>query len=129
MKEKLCEAIQSLDNIAIYPKIYGLSSYLNSFDYLFMPSNFEGLGLLSVEASLAQTPTIINKCTGLIETLPEDWELSVQNNSVEEFIQLFTRIQEYNYSDLCDKAYQFATSHFSIGKMQRAYESMYEQPN
>lgn len=129
MKEKLYEATRNLSNVATYPKVYGLSSYIGSFKFLFMPSNFEGLGLLSVEASLAHTPTIINKCTGLIETLPEDWELSVQNNSVKDFIQLFTHIQEYNYSDLCDKAYQFAVSLFSIEKMQQAYERMYEQPN
>lgn len=129
MKEKLCEATRSLNNVATYPKVYGLSSYLGSFDFLFMPSNHEGLALMPIEASLAHTPTIINACPGLKDTLPEDWELSVRNNSVEEFIKLFTRIQEYNYSDLCDKAYQFATGHFSIGKMQQAYESMYEQPN
>lgn len=129
MKEKLYEATRNLSNIATYPKIYGLSTYLGSFDFLFMPSNHEGLALMPIEASLAHTPTIINACPGLKDTLPEDWELSVQNNSVKDFIQLFTHIQEYNYSDLSDKAYQFAVSRFSIEKMQQAYERMYEQPN
>ena len=127
MREKLYSAISDLPNVTIYSKIYGLSEYLGFFDFLFMPSNYEGLGLMSVEASLGHTPTIINACLGLKETLPSDWELSVKNNSVYEFIQLFTNIENYSYTYLCNKAYGFASTHFSIEKMQEEYEKLYKQ--
>lgn len=127
MKEKLYSAIAGLSNVATYPKIYGLSAYLGSFDFLFMPSNHEGLALMPIEASLAHTPTIINSCPGLKDTLPNDWELSVEKNSVEDFISLFTRIQEFNYSYLCNKAYNYAVTHFSIEKMQYEYEKLYKE--
>lgn len=127
MKEKLYSAIQNLTNVTTYHKIYGLSQYLNSFDYLFMPSNHEGLALMPIEASLAHTPSIINSCPGLKDTLPQDWELSVENNSIKDFIQLFTNIESYPYTYLSDKAYKFAATHFSLEKMQYEYEKLYEQ--
>jgi len=127
MKELLYSAIKDLPNVAIYPKIYGLSAYVGSFDFLFMPSNHEGFGLMSVEASFGHTPTIINSCPGLNETLPPDWELSVKNNSVKDFILLFTNIKRYPYTYLCNKAYDFATNRFSIEKMQHEYEKLYKQ--
>lgn len=127
MKDKLYSAIKGLPNIATYPKIYGLSAYLKSFDFVFMPSNYEGLGLMSVEAGLGHTPTIINSCPGLRETVPLDWELSVKNNSVPDFIKLFTNIENYSYAYLCDKAYNFALKHFSINNMQQEYEKFYKR--
>lgn len=127
MKEKLNSAIQGLNNVSVYPKVYGLSDYLGSFDYLFMPSNFEGLALMSIEASLSHTPTIINSCSGLSDTLPEDWELAVKNNSVTDFLKIFNNLPHYDYLYLCEKAYQFAITHFSIEKMQKEYENVYRQ--
>lgn len=127
MKEKLYDAIKNLPNVATYPKIYGLSTYLGSFDFLFMPSNHEGLALMSIEASLAHTPTIINSCQGLKDTLPQDWKLSVKNNSVSDFIRIFSNIEDYPYTYLCNKAYDFALKYFSIERMQYEYEKLYEQ--
>lgn len=127
LKEKLCFAMRELPNVATYSKIYGLSEYLGSFDFLFMPSNHEGLALMPIEASLAHTPTIINSCPGLKDTLPSDWELSVKNNSIQEFVQIFKNIESYPYDYLCNKAYDFAVRYFSIEKMQHKYEELYKQ--
>ena len=127
MREKLNQSIQGLTNVSVYQKIYGLSGYLGSFDYLFMPSNHEGLALMPIEASLAHTPTIINTCPGLKDTLPDDWPLAVKDNSVEEFLNIFHHIEEVDYEALCNKAYQFASTHFSLCNMQKAYETFYER--
>lgn len=70
--EHLHRLFDNIDNVVLKEKVYGLSHYLASFDYLFLPSNFEGLALMPIEASFAQTPCIINNCLGLKDTLPED---------------------------------------------------------
>ena len=93
-EERLRMKLGDYANVSLYDKIYGLSAYLNSFDYLFMPSNHEGLALMPIEASLAHTPPIINRCPGLEETLPVDWPLAVDNNSVEGFIGIFKNVLE-----------------------------------
>ena len=110
------DSLRSLSNVYIYDKVYGLSQYLEAFDYVFMPSNFEGLGLLSVEASLAKVPTIINQCSGLNETLPENWPLKVERNSVNQFIAIFNNLDSFDKKELGLKAYNFAKEHFSIKK-------------
>ena len=121
------DMIKDLPNIRIYEKVYGLSQYLKSFDYVFMPSNFEGFGLLSVEASLAKVPTIINQCPGLMETLPKNWPLKVQDNSVDQFVDIFNNLDSFDRDKLGENAYNYAKEHFSINKMQREYEHLYEQ--
>lgn len=114
------------NRISVYDKIYGLSQYIGSFDFLFMPSRFEGLPLLSIEASLAHTPTIINRSPGLKDTFPTDWPLAVDNNSVEAFVDIFrNKLVDINYEQLADIAYKYAKDNFSIGKMQREYEAVY----
>lgn len=114
-------------NVTMYGKVYGLSQYLGSFDYLFMPSQFEGLPLMSIEASLAHTPTIANKCPGLKDTLPEDWPLVVDENSVEKFIDIFNnQLTRIDYKEISNMAYQFAKENFSMAKMQKEYENFYE---
>ena len=130
MEPKVITAFKGLTNVTVYQKVFGLAQYIGSFDYLFMPSNHEGLALMPIEASLAYTPTIINNCPGLKDTLPEDWPLCVNNNSKEEFIRLISSLPEsINYTELANKAHNFAQAHFTLKKMQQKYEYKYLQKN
>lgn len=126
MKSDIRE-LEAQKNVRIYDKIYGLASYLSSFDYLFMPSNFEGLALTSIEASFAKLPTIINSCPGLKDTLPSDWELSVNNNGTEDFLNIFRNIETYDREALGNKAFAFVQYLFSIERMQKMYEMVYRK--
>lgn len=122
----LLAELKDCNNYRIYDKIYGLASYLGSFDYLFMPSNFEGLGLMSVEASLAHTPSIINLCPGLDEVLPEGWQLAVRDNSVDEYITIYKNVLSNEQREkLGDRAYNYVKDKFSLLQMQKGYESYY----
>ena len=122
---KIKEMMAETDNARYYEKIYHLSSYVGSFDYLLMPSNFEGLGLMSIEASLAKVPVIINSCPGLNETLPADWLLKVQNNNVEQYLEILSQLNRYDHEALGMKAYKYVKENFSIDKMQKDYEDFY----
>lgn len=126
MKEKVCRSLSVFDNVSLYDKIFGLNQYIGSFDYLFMPSNHEGLALMPIEASLAHTPSIINNCPGLGDTLPADWPLKVENNNVGDFVKLILSLDDNShYKKNADMAYNFAKENFSIEKMQHEYESIY----
>ena len=127
MKDSIIYSLNMCKNVRIYDKIYGLSSYLGSFDYLFMPSNHEGLALMPIEASLAHTPTIINNCPGLTDTLPKNWELSVKDNSIEAYIRIFHSLNDINYKTISDKAYNYANRIFLINKMQENYKKYSSQ--
>lgn len=92
-----------------------------------MPSNYEGFGLISVEASLTRTPVIVNWCAGVNETLPGDWPLKVMDNNVADYVDLFkNKLLSLDNQKLADKAYKYAQEHFSLEKMQKEYEILYK---
>lgn len=126
-REELQTALNGYKNVSFKEKIYNISKYLGSFDYLFMPSKFEGLGLMSIEASFAKTPCIINDCAGLNETQPTDWPLKAMNNTVSDYIQIIENLSDRDKKTLGLRAYDFANTHFSLEKMHKEYEELYHK--
>lgn len=124
-EEELKHRLRGINNVKYYPKIYKLSSYLFSFDYLLMPSNFEGLSLMSIEASMAKLPVIINDCLGLKDTLPEQWPLKVKNNELSAYYNIFDHLHDINRTEVGKQSYEFVKQHFTIKKMRENYESLY----
>ena len=91
-----------------------------------MPSEFEGLSIVAIEASMAGLPNIINTCPGLGETLPDDWPLKVENNNIEDYLRIFkSLLPSISRESLGSKAMTYATDNFSLASMQRNYEKSY----
>lgn len=127
MEEYVQENLGNLPNVKITGPIANLASYVGSFDFVFIPSVHEGLNSLSIEASMNGTPAIINDIDGLNETLPQDWNLKVSDNSVEQYSDIFDKIYTLDRTKIKEQAYSFVDSNFSIRKMQREYEKLYQQ--
>lgn len=120
--------IAHLPNVSMYKPIFGLSEYLASFDYMIMPSEFEGLPLMSIEASFAGLPVICSDCKGLNETVPADWQLTSHGNCHEEYLKIFREIiPAVDRRKLVDEARRFVRQRFSIEKMQKGYEDIYNK--
>ena len=114
-------------NAQLVPPIFGLAGYMQSFDYLFMPSEFEGLSMLSMEASLNRLPVIANACPGLADTLPTDWALLAHNNSLNDYRHIFNELlPTADHDALTQRAYDFAKDRFSVRTMQERYEARYK---
>ena len=126
LEKELYEGLKDKTNVTISGPIFGLSKYLSCFDYVFIPSVHEGLNSLSIESSFSHTPVIINNCDGLNETVPKEYPLKVNNNSVEEYVNLFKMIEQEDNIRYADMTFKYATEHFSISKMQSEYEALYE---
>lgn len=124
-KDKVTKALSKFNNVAFKERIPLLGSQLGSFDYLFMPSLFEGLALTPMEASMAGTPTIINNVKGLAETLPQDWPLKVNNNDLREYVKIFENLSNLDYKLLQSLAKEYTVQRFSLSEMQRNYEKLY----
>jgi glycosyltransferase involved in cell wall biosynthesis len=119
-------ALERLPNVGVHPPLFALSAYLESFDYLLIPSEFEGLSILSMEASMNRLPVIANDCLGLKDTLPEDWPLKAHDNSMDDYLHIFKNVLPAADRDtLADKAAAYARMHFSMRYMQSNYESFY----
>ena len=113
-------------NAQLVPPIFGLAGYMQSFDYLFMPSEFEGLSMLSMEASLNRLPVIANACPGLADTLPTDWSLLAHGNNIDDYRRIFNLLPTANRDTLTQQAYAFAKERFSVRTMQERYEAWYK---
>ena len=126
MKSKVQTTVGNYPNVTLYDAVYGLSAYLSSFDYLFMPSEFEGLSMLSMEASLNGLPVIANDCPGLSDTLPPYWQLKVHGNDLQAYLHIFKEILPHaNRQQLIEQARQYALSNFTVSLMQTRYEDVY----
>ena len=112
-------------NAELVPPIFGLAGYMQSFDYLFMPSEFEGLSMLSMEASLNRLPVIANACPGLADTLPADWSLLAHGNNIDDYRRIFNLLPTVDRDALTQQAYAFAKERFSVRTMQERYEAWY----
>ena len=112
-------------NAELVPPIFGLAGYMQSFDYLFMPSEFEGLSMLSMEASLNRLPVIANACPGLADTLPADWSLLAHGNNIDDYRRIFNLLPTADRDALTQQAYAFAQKRFSVRTMQERYEAWY----
>lgn len=121
LKNKLAYA----DNVRFYKNVYNLASYLNSFDYLFMPSVHEGLSMLSIEASFAKLPVIINSCEGLVDTVPQSWPLKVDNNNIKQYINIFNHLNKDLKQTYSDLSYDYVKNRFGVCLMQQRYLSLY----
>ena len=114
-------------NAQLVPPIFGLAGYMQSFNYLFMPSEFEGLSMLSMEASLNRLPVIANACPGLADTLPADWALLAHDNSIDDYRHIFNELlPTADHDALTQRAYAFAKDRFSVRTMQERYEARYK---
>ena len=118
----------TLPNVSLHNPVFGISRYLASFDYMLMPSEFEGLPLMSVEASFAGLPVVCSDCKGLNETVPAGWQLTAHGNSHEEYMHIFRNVIPHtDRAALAQTARRFVREHFSVEKMQAGYEQVYGQ--
>lgn len=117
------------ENVFRYDSISNISEKLANFDFIIMPSRFEGLVLLSIEASYAKVPVIAAVAPGLSETLPSDWPLTFHLDNSNELEDIFNKIidNEYDLELLKSKAYTFVNNTFSLEKMVESYIEIYLQ--
>lgn len=126
LRPRVEQALGRLDNVTLSPPVYGLGSRMIDFNLVLMPSEFEGLSIMAIEASLAGVPLVCNSCAGLIDTLPPGWPLAVKGNSLEEYLHLFRDvIPSFNLAKAGSEAQRFAREHFGVRRMQECYEKVY----
>lgn len=128
-KEQLEQLAREQSDVFLHSPILNVSTLFHVFDYLFMPSHFEGLALISIEASFSGVPVIASIAPGLDETLPGNWPLKFPLNDNEELQAIFHKIynNEYNKDELKKMAYDFVDKKFSLFEMIHSYNKLYSE--
>ena len=118
-------------NVLVYDAEPNVADKLYAFDFLIMPSRFEGLALMSIEASFSKVPLIAAFAPGLTETYPNDWPLKFHLENEEELLNIFEKISkhEYDLETLKNQVYLFVKQKFSHKGMIDAYSKLYLEIN
>ena len=126
-KNSVLNLSKEQDNVLVYDAVSNIADKLYAFDFLIMPSRFEGLVLISIESSLSKVPVIAAFAKGLSETLPFNWPLQFKLEDENELLTIFEKIRnkEYNLLDLEKQAYIFAVDKFSLKRMVDEYSQLY----
>jgi glycosyltransferase involved in cell wall biosynthesis len=116
-------------NILVYDAVSNVADKLYAFDFLIMPSRFEGLALISIEASFSKVPLIAAYAPGLSETLPTDWPLQFHLENENELLDIFDKISKHKYDleTMKEEIYSFVSEKFSHSGMIQAYSKLYTE--
>lgn len=126
-KKQLQQLSQERDDVILYEPVPNISTMFHAFDYLWMPSHFEGLTLISIESSFSGVPVIASFAPGLDETLPESWPLKFHLDKIDELYSIFGNIKNGTYSrvELQKMSYNFVSNRFSLNDMIQSYHTIY----
>ena len=129
--QKVIKLSKKETNVLVYDAVPNVADKLYVFDFLIMPSRFEGLALISIEASFSKVPLIAAFAPGLSETLPKDWPLQFHLENENELLWLFDKISKrmYDLEALKNQVYSFVSENFSHSGMIKAYSKLYSEIN
>ena len=118
-------------NVLVYNAVSSIADKMYAFDFIIMPSRYEGLVLTSIEASLSKVPVIAAYAKGLDETLPSDWVLKFHLDNEEEIFILLDNIRNnrYDIEKFKNSAFKFVSEKFSLPRMINEYSKIYLKLN
>lgn len=114
-------------SITIVPPIEQLGQRIAEWDGVLMPSRFEGLGLLAIEALLAGVPLVTTQARGLAEVIPPDYRLAAAVDDAEALGGLVAKIidQPEAMRSYVAPLRQDMLERFSPATMAAAYKNAY----
>lgn len=113
--------------VTLCPPKANLATVYSQFDLVVMPSRFEGLGLIAIEASLCGLPVVTTDAPGLREALPTDYPWRAQPNDAESLAYSLSTalMQTDHWEEAVHKAQQLALTRFSPKTMGDGYQQLY----
>ncbi len=104
-----------------------LARRLDEFDLLIMPSRFEGLSLMAIEAALAGLPIVATESPGLSECFPPGYPWLAKPGEAADFGHCLQRFFESPalWAGVAQSAREFAMRMFDPDAMYRDYDKLY----
>lgn len=104
-----------------------LPGRLGEYDVLLMPSRFEGLALVAIEALLAGTPVVGTRAPGLSEVFPAGYPLLADPEDVAGLSRVLARAVDHaeHYAAVVERDRTFIAERFSLQSMADGYRRTY----
>jgi glycosyltransferase involved in cell wall biosynthesis len=114
-------------SIQLHGPVANLSARLPTFDLLLMPSRYEGLALLAIEAARLNVPVVATDGPGVREGFPADYPWLAKAGDAGSYTNLLQRAIDdpSMWPDAARCAEQFARKYFDVSVMCSAYATMY----
>jgi len=114
--------------ISKFPPITNLNKLYACFDCLFMPSRFEGLGLVALEASASRIPVIASNIPGLSEAIPDNWPLTIENENIQSLKAIIEDVigNKYDLITLADVSRNYVEKKFDLKVAVQNYINVYK---
>jgi glycosyltransferase involved in cell wall biosynthesis len=111
--------------MAIVPPVPRLADVLHGYDVLLMPSRFEGLGIVAVEAFMAGLSIVAFNAPGLREVVPASHPKLPQVGDVEALAALLAAAIDDPSRFRSPETERIVRERFAMAKMRQAYTEVY----
>jgi len=106
------------------------AEFLKTIDAFVLPSIWEGMGIVLVEAALAGVPIIATKVGGIVEVVNKDSAILVEpknsDNLAKEMIKLRDNINTLEIAAKIERAAKEVKEKFDIKKITLKYQEVYK---
>ena len=115
--------------IHLYGPVPDLSSRMSEFDLMIMPSRYEGLAMVAIEAAMLGLPVVATDAPGLREGFPAEYPWLARAGDAQSFARLLQAVLDHpqTWDDVAQSAQQFAREHFAVAGMCEEYRKLYER--
>lgn len=113
-------------DVRILSPIPGLAATFGQYDVLLMPSRFEGLALMAVEAMMAGLPVVAADVPGLQEIFPAGYPYLAPYEDTSAFAQRLCEALDDRNCNRSSFAFDYVREHFDFNRVVAAYQSLYE---
>jgi glycosyltransferase involved in cell wall biosynthesis len=106
-----------------------LAKRFGDFDLILMPSRFEGLGMVSIEALLRQVPIVATSAPGLREAFPPDYPWLAAPGDAADFARVLTEAlrDRGKWSAVMAAVQPDTLERFSLERTASRYEAFYRR--
>lgn len=116
-------------SVRVAAPLVGLAATMPEFDFVLMPSRFEGQSLVAVEAMLQSVPLLATDAPGLREQLPADYPWRARAGNADDFARVLQRALDNpaQCRATAGLAQTFAHDRFDPRLMFASYRRLYAQ--
>jgi len=108
-EEKLKRLVADKENISLLPWQEDAEAFYEQIDFLLLPSRYEGVPLVMLEALARGIPVIGSRRDGMKDVLPEAWAFEPENP--EALAKTFSAVRETWQDDIADLQQKILAEH------------------
>ncbi len=97
-RERLQKIVEGKAEITLLPWQDDTEAFYESIDFLMLPSRFEGVPLVMLEALARGIPVIGSRRDGMMDLLPENWTFPSENG--EALAETFSKVRKNGWNEI-----------------------------